>query len=69
MKSDPCLVTPFLGHAQRLATGETLVDHSSAGLLQQVDADGTVVFSAQLAPGGLFGFALHVGELATPIGN
>lgn len=69
VKSDPCLVTPFLGHAQRLATGETLVDHSSAGLLQQVDADGTVVFSAQLAPGGLFGFALHVGELATPIGN
>lgn len=40
VESDPCLVTPFLGHAQRLTTGETLVDYSSAALLQQVDRDG-----------------------------
>lgn len=65
--SDPCLVIPFLGHAQRLASGETLVDYSSAGLLQQVEADGSVTFVANLQAGSAFGFAMHVGELATPI--
>lgn len=65
--SDPCLVVPFLGHAQRLASGETLVDYSSAGLLQQIEADGSVTFDANLQAGSAFGFAMHVGELGTPI--
>lgn len=65
--SDPCLVIPFLGHAQRLAGGETLVDYSSAGLLQQVENDGVITFNANLQAGSAFGFATHLGELGTPI--
>jgi hypothetical protein len=51
-----CAQIGFLGNALQLAGGTTLVSWSHLGLLEEVDAEGELVWQAELALGAGFGF-------------
>ena len=57
---DTCVPVEWLGSAQRLPAGSTVVSFSSAGRLDEVAADGTPMLSLQLPAGGQYGFATRV---------
>ncbi len=58
--ADTCLGVEWLGSAQELPAGSTVVSFSSAGRLDEVTADGTLLLSLQLPAGGQYGFATRV---------
>ncbi|MDP2310383.1 MAG: aryl-sulfate sulfotransferase [Pseudomonadota bacterium] len=62
-RSEPCLLVPFLGSALRLPNGNTLVDWSSAGQLDEVTHAGELVWRVSLDLGAAFGFADRVPSL------
>ncbi len=61
---DDCVEVEWLGSAQRLAGGSTLSCFSSAGRLDEVDDDGTLVLNLTLSAGNAFGFAHRIEEPA-----
>lgn len=61
--SDRCLLVPFLGNAQRLADGNTLLVFSSAGELNEVSPSGDVMWRLNLDLGAAFGFSERVDSL------
>lgn len=54
--SDDCVHTVFLGEAIRRSDGTTAIQHSSAGRLEVVDADGQPVWRVETDLGAAFGF-------------
>lgn len=62
----PALFTPFMGSAQRLRNGNTVVGFSTAGLIDEVDAQGGTAWQGALVVGGapsLFYRALRIAAL------
>lgn len=61
---DPdCIQVTFLGEAQRLAGGNTLISWTTDGRLDEVTPDGTIVRSLSLASADTFGFTDQVPTL------
>lgn len=58
-----CLSVPFLGSAERLPTGNTLISWSAAGRIDEVTADGELAWQVGLPLGVGFGFAEHIDSL------
>lgn len=61
--SDRCLLVPFLGNAQRLPDGDTLVVYSSAGQMDEVGREGDLLWRVNLDLGAAFGFSERVDSL------
>ena len=58
---DPdCVLVSFLGHAQRLSGGNTVISWTTAGLLDEVTGDGTLANRTSLPAGIFFGLPEHV---------
>ena len=62
-KSSACYQVYFLGDADRLWNGNTLVNWSTAGHIEEVTAKGDVVWSLRAALGAGFGFIQRVRSL------
>ncbi|MES2638384.1 MAG: aryl-sulfate sulfotransferase [Myxococcota bacterium] len=62
-ESEECVLVPFLGSALRLPEGNTLVDWSSAGQLDEVTPTGELLWRVSLNLGAAFGFADRAGSL------
>lgn len=58
-RHDPPLFTPFVGSAQRLTDGSTVVGYGNAGLVTQVGADGSVRWEAQLTVDGAVDYSAY----------
>ncbi|MES2643628.1 MAG: aryl-sulfate sulfotransferase [Myxococcota bacterium] len=61
--SERCLLIPFLGSAQRLPGGNTLVSWTSAGQMDEVTPDGELAWRVNTSAGFAFGFAEEVATL------
>jgi hypothetical protein len=61
--SPDCAQTPYRGAALRLTNGNTLVDYSAGGLLEEVDASGARVRTLQADAGWELGFVDHSAAL------
>jgi outer membrane protein assembly factor BamB len=62
----PSVFTPFMGSVQRLANGNTAVGFSMAGLVDEVDPQGSLVWEATLTSAGapaVFYRALRIASL------
>jgi hypothetical protein len=55
--SERCLLVTFLGNAERLAGGNTVVDFTTSGQIDEVTADGTLAWRVNMDIGSGFGFA------------
>ncbi len=62
-QTEPCLLVPFLGAALRLPDGNTLVDWSSAGQLDEVSPSNELLWRVNLDLGAAFGFADRLDSL------
>lgn len=60
---DECLLVPFLGSAQRLPAGNTLIAWTTAGQLDEVTPDGAIAWRVNTAFGAGVGFATRVATL------
>jgi len=56
---ESCLLVSFLGQARRLGNGNTVVDWSSAGRLDEFAPDGTLLWSLAMDVGAVIGFTVH----------
>lgn len=57
LTGETCLLTSFLGNAERIADDVTFVDWTSAGRIDQLAADGTSLWNVSLSAGRAFGTA------------
>ncbi|MDP2307602.1 MAG: aryl-sulfate sulfotransferase [Pseudomonadota bacterium] len=64
--SDGCLLVPYLGGAERLPGGNTLVSWTTAGQLDEVTPDGTSAWRVNTAFGAGVGFSTRVPTLTPP---
>lgn len=60
---EECLLVPFLGSAQRLIAGNTLISWTTAGQLDEVTPDGASAWRVNTAFGAGVGFATRVTTL------
>lgn len=58
--TDSCTLVTFFGAAERLANGNTMIDWSSAGRLDEVSADNKTVWSLSLDVGAALGFTSRI---------
>ena len=61
--ADGCLSVNFLGNAQRLANGNTLVVSSSSGQIDEASPDGELLWKLNLGFGVAFGFGERIESL------
>lgn len=54
--SEECQLVPFMGNAEPLSNGNTLVVFSASGVIDEVTPDGTLVQRLTLDSGAVFGF-------------
>ncbi len=66
VQSEDCLHVDFLGNAERLQGGDTLVSWSSRGRIDQLRSDGATVMQLSASVGTIFGFVQHEGSLYPP---
>ncbi|MES2644146.1 MAG: aryl-sulfate sulfotransferase [Myxococcota bacterium] len=67
--SETCLLIPYLGSAQRLPAGNTLVSWTNAGQLDEVTPDGVLTWRVNTALGAGVGFVTRVPTLTPPSGT
>jgi hypothetical protein len=60
---DECLLVPYLGSAERLPGGNTLISWTTAGQLDEVTPEGVAAWRVNTAFGAAFGFATRVPTL------
>ena len=61
----PCVYSFTLGDVSRLDSGNTLVTFSNQGQVEEVDADGEVLWRLNASLGGAVGYATFVADLHT----
>jgi hypothetical protein len=61
--SADCLLVPFLGSAERLAGGNTLIAWTSNGRLDEVTPEGDIAWQVSTALGAAFGFSTRIASL------
>lgn len=62
--SERCMLVTYLGSAQRLPAGNTLVTWTTAGQIDEFTADGALAWRVNSAIGAAFGFSERVERLA-----
>lgn len=62
LTGDACTVVSFLGAAERLENGNTMIDWSSAGRLDEVAPGGETLWSLRLEAGAVMGFTSRIPE-------